>query len=282
MKLKEIVLKESPASLAHESSIAKALEYRGAVIWAEPKGSDAGWPDVGATFMLPSGNLHVHAEVKMNKTDPMGSLRKWTFDGNQFTAPGPLTDDQIMILEIMNANESVKDRASLFLTLLQKYFDPSITNISSGSLSVIPDKQERYNRAVKFVEQAKKEFGGTGQNFQLSTPRIEDPRIGAGTLNHYKRKFKPKGDGENLMMFVLGNEMLLVEPITVEPSVYKDFLATMQVPSIEKMPTSFNGTLEVRAQLRGFSGQGTKPVRIDVMASLRAPGLKKISGTPIR
>ena len=284
MRLTELKpLFETPASDAHEEGIASKLKDKGFKIWAEPKGADAGWPDVGAAIKLPETGktVNLHIEAKMSKRDPMGSLRKWEFDGTKFDAKGDITDNQELILEVLNGSKDVKGRAKKMLSLLKKYFHKDVKEIKSGSFSVIKDKTERYEKTKEFVKNAKEEFGGSGNNFQLSSPAIKDTRIGKMILDHYHNKYKAKA-GENVIMFVLGSEVYLHPkspklPAAVEKELY-ELLGVKDIPTI---PADFSGSLEVRSQVRHLSKKGAKPTSVDVMAVLRGEGLSKIKGAKL-
>lgn len=284
MRLNEVnPLFETPASDAHESAIAGKLKAKGFIIWAEPKGSDAGWPDVGASIVLPSGKkVYLHIEVKMSKTDPMGSLRSWSFDGKKFIGGKKMDDNQKLILAIMNNEKGVVSRAKKLLSLLKKYFHKKVTTIQSGSLSAIKPAQERYDRVLDFLKNAKatKDFKGTGNNFQLSNPAIKDQNIGKMILDHYRNKFKKKSGGDNIMMFILGNEMFLI-PGGKKPTkkIMSELFEALGVDDIPYISESFAGSLEVRTQFRKLSKKGKVPPTIDVMATLRAVGSSSGKGT---
>jgi len=284
MKLNELTpLYETPASDAHEAEIASTLKKKGFDIWAEPKGSDAGWPDVGASIELPSGKkVFLHIEAKMSKRDPMGSLRKWSFSKGVFDATGHIDDNQILILEVLNGSADVKKRAKKMLSLLKKHFHKNVKEIKSGSLGVIKDKEERYKQTLDFVKLAKEEFGGTGNNFQLSSPAIKDKRIGKMILDHYRNKFKKKPGGDNLILFVLGKEAFIIpHGKKLSKAVQKELYEVLGVDSIPEIPAAFAGSLEVRVQVRHLSKKGAKPTSMDVMAVLRGEGLSKVKGATI-
>lgn len=286
MKLIDLFEQDTPAAIAHEKSIVAKFKEKDAKIWAEPKGSDTGWPDVGATFKLPSGTLHVHVEAKTGKADRMGSLRRWTFDGTKFSASGDLDENDELILDVMNSDPNVKSRAKKLLKLIHDELDPGIKEISSGMIAHIKDKQERHDRLVEFLKKAKAstDFEGTGAgNFQLSSPRVDDPRIGKGILNHYKSKYKPKAGGSNIMLFILGSEMFLAPGSDAPEKLVKEFAELFDAKDIASLPESFGGNLEVRVQARGLSKGGEKPVKFDVQAVLRGgKDLKKAKGTPFK
>lgn len=284
MKLNELnLILETPASDAHELGISTKLKKKGFEIWAEPKGSDAGWPDVGASIVLPSGKkVFLHIEAKMSKRDPMGSLRKWEFKGGKFAALGDITDNQALILEVLNGAADVKKRARKMLSLLKQHFSKDVKEIKSGSFSVIKEKEKRYKQTLKFVKLAKKEFGGTGNNFQLSSPAIKDTRIGNMIVDHYRGKFKKKAGGDNLMLFILGNEAYIIpHGKKLSKAVKKELYEVLGVDDIPEIPSAFAGSLEVRVQVRHLSKKGAKPTSMDVMAVLRAEGLSKIKGANI-
>jgi hypothetical protein len=284
MKLSELkLILETPASAAHEADIAKKLKKKGFKIWAEPKGSDAGWPDVGASITLPSGKqVFLHIEAKMSKRDPMGSLRKWEYKGGKFAAIGDVTDNQLLILDVLNGSKDVKKRATKMLSLLKKHFSKDVKEIKSGSLSVIKEKDKRYKQTLKFVKLAKAEFGGSGNNFQLSSPAIKDKRIGTMIVDHYKNKFKKKAGGDNLMLFILGSEAYIIpHGKKLSKAVQKELYEVLGVETIPEIPAAFAGSLEVRVQVRHLSKKGAKPTSIDVMATLRGEGLNKVKGAKI-
>jgi len=285
MKLNELkMILETPASDAHEDGIAKMLKKKGFKIWAEPKGADAGWPDIGASITLPSGKqVFLHIEAKMSKRDPMGSLRKWEYKRGKFDAIGDVTDNQLLILDVLNGSKDVKKRATKMLSLLKQHFSKDVKEIKSGSLSVIKEKDKRYKQTLKFVKLAKKEFGGTGNNFQLSSPAIKDKRIGTMIVDHYKNKFKKKAGGDNLMLFILGSEAYIIpHGKKLSKAVEKELYEVLGVETIPEIPAAFAGSLEVRVQVRHLSKKGAKPTSMDVMAVLRGEGLNKVKGATIK
>lgn len=265
-------MSDSKANIAEKNSFEKMKTILGdPQVIASPMGSAAGFPDYGFRLKSGSKNIDIHVEYKLDSKAQMGSMRDWIFDGKRFftSKEDPNKEE---LLSIMNSTPSCVEKAKQLLEGFQKHFDPSITNISSGMLTIIKEQNLRRAKLINFVQNT--------PNYQIA--KINDAKLGTKIIDHYKKKFKanlkPGANGSVLMM-VIGNQMYLVD---IDGQVSKqemDFLtAFFGVDNFVKL-NGLVASLEVRIQPRGLNSPG-KPVSIDVMASFRLNGLSG-RGTPV-
>lgn len=273
--------KAASTALVHEGKIANMVEKKGGFIWQGAAGSDAGWPDVGATIELSSGRtVHLHIEAKQNKADRMGSLRNWTFNGTKFSVPNKVGGNTAVLLQVMNTNNELKKNAKKLLKSLKKDFNKGVKEIRSGALSVITDGPERFKAVKKWIPKVKKEFPGKEGASNIQLAKIKDAGIGDLIINHYKKKFKAKGGGEDVLLFAVANEVFFIQRGN-NPSreLKKEIAEFFGLKDIPVLPKGVAGSLEVRVQPRKVSGKDYKgPPSLDVQAVLRFQGLTKAKG----
>jgi len=101
-------------------------------------------------------------------------------------------------------------------------------------------------------------------------------------LQHYRRKMKPHPNGANIGLFVIDTQMLLLPPVKAPVALLQELYQTLEVETIPVAPTSFDGSLEIRVNVKKLSKKGTMPVSLDVMSILRAPGLKGVQGVSLK
>lgn len=239
--------------------------------FAKPAGFETAFPDFGFTLMMDKNPLDLHIEYKADAKAQMGSMRDWIFDGKKFTSNDMGNEDKKDMLEIMSSNKTCVDNGKRLLKDLKTYFDPRVTKLYSGVLTVISDKTLRRSKLLDFVNNTK--------NYQLAN--IDDTSMGDMIISHYQKKFKKSRIGNNpsILMMMIGNELWNIEKTS---NVTNDMMnKVFQKLSVSKLNNLDNlkAKLEVRIQPRGLSSPG-KPNSIDVMASFRLSG-KPSGGTVV-
>lgn len=237
--------------------------------FAKPAGFGTSFPDFGLTLMLNTGPLDLHIEYKADAKAQMGSMRDWIFDGKKFTSNDMGNEDKKDMLEIMSASKTCVENGKRLLKDLKTYFDPRVTKLYSGVLTIISDKTLRRSKLLDFVEFTK--------NYQLAN--IDNTSMGDLIISHYQKKFKKSRIGSNpsILMMMIGNELWMIEKTS---NVTNDMVdKVFQKLSIGKLNNlkDLKAKLEVRIQPRGLNSPN-KPNSIDVMASFRLSG-KPSGGT---
>lgn len=235
----------------------------GAPAFASPAGFATTFPDFGFRLKIGKKTVDLHVEYKADSKAQMGSMRDWQFDGKKFITPNP-TPEKTDLITVMNASADCKKNGVRLLKDFQKYFDPSISSIYSGMLSIEKDKEIRKAKMQKFVKGTK--------NYQLAN--IDSTTIGNQIIVHYKHKFNKsvrKDADYSMLLMMMGDSISLVSTKgTADAQLKKTVASMLGVNSIPKC-TGLKAKLEVRIQPRGMTG-GSKPVSIDVMASFRLSG----------
>lgn len=274
MKLNEAkLLTETPASDMYELSIADRLENRGFEIWASPAGSAATWPDIGASIEIDGEVYNLHIEAKMNKTDPMGSIRAWKFEEGEFRKTEKTKVDEYtnLVFAIINSNENAKENAERILDEINEFFDADIEVLTTGMLRpIFREKSMTPQQIKKKMTEYKKKY-----SYQITTPKQKDPNIGALIQRHYLLKYK-KRPGHNLILFCVGNEMFRVRAKHMVTGMkLKKLYDALGVHNIPELPDSFDGKLECRLGPRS-SG------KMEMFLTLLATGLKNLKGTILK
>jgi len=273
MKLNEIAqLVESEASDAHEMVLAKKLKKKGFTIWAEPAGSAATWPDVGASIEIDETTYNLHIEIKMNKTDPMGSIRAWDFEKGKFKKNERTKEDAYtdLVFEIINKDKGAAKKATGILKEINKHFGGKIKKMWSGMLRPLFKEQKLSKAEIKKkMTSYKNDF-----SYQITTPKAKDPKVGELIQDHYRSKYK-KRKGKNLILFVVGNEMFRMKhPGAMKGKALNTVYEALGVDDIPELPKTFDGEIECRL---GPRSSGT----METFLTLRATGLKKLKGTQL-
>lgn len=257
----------------------KTILGNNAVAFQEPAGADAGFPDFGFTITLPSGKkVDCHIEYKNSATAQMGSMRDWIFDGStgKFRTPDERSEQKQELISLMNNTSLAVQNGKRLLADLQKYFDPSVKSIYSGSLTVVKDKMQRRVLTENFAKNTR--------DYQIAN--IVDTSLGNKIITHYKNKFaksrvSARAQGHVLMMMI-ANELWYVDTYgSILPSDLKELATRFGVSQINKLG-GLTAQLEVRIQPRGLNApiSQPKPTSIDVMASYRLKG-KPVSGVRV-
>jgi len=245
--------------------------------FAEPMGADAGFPDFGFTINLDDKNkVDVHIEYKNSHTAQMGSMRDWRFDGSKFYTPDKKSEAKQELITLMNNTPEAVANGKRLLKDFKKYFHAKTKEISSGMLSIVPDKFARRPLTENFANNT--------ENYNVAN--ISSNTLGNKIISHYKSKFKKNirpGIRKNVLAMMIGKEIWIVDSTG---SLTKKELT--QIATIFGSKTEFNklsnltAKLEVRIQPRGLNAPASnpKPTTIDVMASYRLQG-KPIRGTSI-
>lgn len=264
----------SNANAAETASFEKVKKLLGnPEVFAEPAGSDAGFPDYGFNMKLNGKTFCLQFEYKMDQKAQMGSMRDWIFDGEEFTVSSPSESKEDM-LYLMNESSRCVKRGKEILKEFQTLADKNIKKISSGMLTVEKDQKIRRAKLMNYVN-------GKKTDYQLA--KISDSALGDLILEHYSAKFNksrnPRADGGNILFMVIGDYLFYINKTSNVKQTDVDTFA--KYFGVNKFVTlnNLSASLEVRIQPRGLSSPN-KPVSIDVMASLRLNGLKQ-TGTKI-
>jgi len=239
-----------------------------------PAGFDAGFPDFAYRLKLTSGRvIDVHIEYKASAKDQMGSMRDWIFDGNKFITPDSKSESKQELIYVMNNTPEAINNGKRILADLKQYFSSDVKQISSGSLTVIRDKDERRIQTQSFADNTK--------NYQIA--KISNSMLGDKILQHYKTKFKKNlksGSDASILLMMLKDTVWLVDTHgAIAPADMEETAKKFGLSSFDKLK-DLTAKLEVRIQPRGLNSPG-KPTSIDVMASFRLAGAPRRGGKVI-
>ena len=242
-----------------------------ATVFQSPAGADAGFPDFGFSVIIDGfgertnaggkKRIDVHVEYKASHTAQMGSMRDWIFDGRKFTTNDKRSEQKAELIALMNGAPEAKRNAKRMYTWLNKA-NKKIRTLSSGSLSIIKDKNERRDLLVQFANEQ--------PNYTIA--KIESETLGRKIISHYTKKFTHRGgaDGSVLLMMIGDKVWFVDKKGSLSAEDEKELLAKLGLPKFDVMK-GLNAALECRIQPRGLNSPG-KPVSIDVMASFRLRG----------
>lgn len=277
---------ERGGGVIFEGVIANHLKKRGAEIWATPAGSDAGWPDIGASIKLETGEIvHLHIEAKTSRKDPMGSVRKWHFNGTKFTIPNTEEgQDNRVLLSVMNTAKEAKKNAKFILSEIKRSVGVKFLSNKTWT-SVVGNNEEKFGKLLSLLKVVKPKLKGEKDSAGMQIARIESGEIGALIVKHYQKKFKARAGGKNVLMFALGNELFFMPGPRLDSKTKKKVEDWFGVEKIPDLPKTANGSLEIRIQARsstdlknGLKGKFPKKFKrsyLDVNATLRWKGLPK-------
>ena len=240
--------------------------------FAEPAGFATGFPDFGFRLNVDKKNIDIHIEYKADPKAQMGSMRDWIYDGKKFTTNDTNSADKETLIAVMNADAECIKNGKRLLADAKKFFDPKVTKIYSGMLTVESNKDLRRSKLVNFTHNT--------ANYQLA--KIENATLGQKILDHYHHKFMKsiRGDADySILMMMIGNEVWFVEDKGSLNAESKKKIAEKFGVTNFAIMNQLKANLEVRIQPRGLSAPG-KPVSIDVMASFRLAG-KPAAGTTV-
>ena len=258
----------SPAQQAEINAFQKVLKKLDKpTVFAKPAGFETSFPDFGFRLMIGGKKIDLHIEYKADAKAQMGSMRDWIFNGTEFTSPSD-SDEKQDLIAIMNVSPTAIANGKRLLKDLQKYADPKIKSIYSGTMTIEKDQAIRRTKLEKFAQET--------DNYQIA--KINDTSMGDKIISHYKKKFKKsqKSDATgSMLLMMIGNDIWIVDKTSKVTAEIETTVATMlggkSLPKIGKLQAQ----LEVRIQPRGLSSPG-KPVSIDVMSSFRLSG--KLAG----
>ena len=255
-------VKAQQAEVAAFKKMQKKLG-KNASAFASPAGFATSFPDFGFRVNLGGKKIDIHVEYKADAKAQMGSMRDWQFDGKKFISPNP-TPEKTDLINIMNESTDCVKNGKRLLKDFKTFFDPGVSTIYSGMLSIEPDKKIRKSKMERFVKGTK--------NYQLAN--IDSTTMGNHIIEHYKNKFKKevKKDADySILLMMLDNSISVVTTKgridAASMKVINDMLGVKSIPKL----TGLKAKLEVRIQPRGMTG-GSKPPSIDVMASFRLSG----------
>lgn len=229
--------------------------------WAAPAGFSTDFPDFGFRFQVGTKQVDLWIEYKADAKAQMGSMRDWTFNGNQFATPKVDSEEKQALISIMNESTEAKKNAKRLLSDLNKYFDPSVKLLYSGSLTTIKDQKARRSKLINFINNSK--------NYQIAN--IDNVILGQGIIKHYIKKFRSgirNNADYSMLLMMIGNEIWFVDEqgqlSSNENQQILEKLGAKNLPILSNLKAK----LEVRIQPRGLNSPN-KPVSIDVMASFR-------------
>lgn len=232
-------------------------------VFVEPRGSDQGFPDFGFGVQIGKKKIDIHIEYKANSKAQMGSMRDWRYK-REFYTNDTNNAEKETLLAIMNASKDAKKNADRLLADFKnpKAFGSKLEEISSGMLSIEPNKEKRRAKLLSFI--------AITDNYQIA--KINNTELGKGVIAHYKKKFKKaqrSGVDGSILLMMIDNDIYLIEKNNVtDPEmvkIQKFFKGTIPIMS------SLQAALEVRIQPRHVD-KTDKQVTIDVMANFRLAG----------
>jgi len=264
----------SSAAQAAESRAFKELGKRltGAKELVSPAGFDAGFPDFAYRVMVGGKVIDLHFEYKADYLAQMGSMRDWSFDGTKFATPDTTSESKQELISVMNNTPEAIENGKRLLDDLKKYFNPGVTKLYSGSLTIINDKDTRKALA--------REFAANTKNYQIAA--IKDNSMGDKIISHYRNKFKKNlksGSKGSILFMMLKDTVWMVDH---EGSITNsDLLLVAGMLGLKKLDdlSGLSAKLEVRIQPRGLNS--AKPASIDTMASFRLAAIPRLGGKVI-
>lgn len=265
------------------SSAAQAAEVKafnklgeklvGSKVLVSPAGFDAGFPDFAYRVTTIGGKvIDLHFEYKADYLAQMGSMRDWSFDGNKFSTPDTKSESKQELITIMNNTPEAIQNGKRLLNDLKNHFDPSVSRIYSGSLTVVSDKDTRKALA--------REFAANTKNYQIAA--IKDSRMGDKIVDHYKNKFKKNlksgAKGSILFMMLKDTVWMVDSEGSITTADLSQVAKMMGLDKLDKL-SGLSAKLEVRIQPRGLNS--AKPASIDTMASFRLASVPRLGGKVI-
>lgn len=247
-----------------------------------PKCSDGGFPDFAFRVKAPSGKkIDIHFEYKMNKTDQMGGLRTWKFDGRKFSTTR--TDDEAdFIIKAMNQNSQIVRGGQTMMDSYKQAADElgvgPINFIGVGGVtSIIPSREK--NLRKRFVKRVL-EINGTQM---LGTIK---GGFGLTIINNYREKFKKNlqsGSDCSICLFMVGNKIWYLDSHNADEEDVAEVASMLDVDEIDMRnlnPNSIDGNLEVRLQMN-ISSNPFKQPKVDTFAAMRMLGNTLRGGTKV-
>ena len=265
------------------SSTAQAAEIRafnqigkklvGAKALVAPAGFDAGFPDFAYRVTTMRGKvIDLHFEYKADYLAQMGSMRDWSFDGTKYSTPDLKSESKQELINIMNNTPEAIENGKRLLADLQKYFNPGVSRLYSGSLTVISDKDTRKAMA--------REFAANTKNYQIAA--IKDSSMGDKIVTHYTNKFKknlkPGSKGSILFMMLKDTVWMVDHEGSIDNADLTQVASMLGLVKLDKI-SGLSAKLEVRIQPRGLNS--AKPASIDTMASFRLAAIPRLGGKVI-
>lgn len=267
-------MSERAAELAEQQAFEKVKKLLPVdKVIASPAGSATNFPDFGFRIILGKKIVDLHFEYKMDYKAPMGSMRDWVFDGTKFKGSSSATSSdpsKEQLLDVMNATPTAIKEAKRLLKDLQTFFNPSVRNLFSGSLSIITDMKERKNRLFNFSTNT--------DNTQIAN--ISSSILGEQIKKHYHKKFRAnlQRDADySILFFMIDSTIWFVEDVGTLPQTDKLIIAKYFGKNSVSVLPALTANLEVRISPRPGAAK-TDPIKfwsssttphIDVLASFR-------------
>lgn len=263
-------MSQSAANQSEREAFRKIKQLLGdATVLVRPAGSSQAFPDFAFTKKIDGNIVDIYFEYKMNSRAPMGSSRRWRFDGEQFSVPDDTRIDEMILIDVLNQSSEARQKATALLTKLQQLFDPRVQNISTSTFGVEPDT---YLRQIKMIE-----FKAKAGNLTISSG-VKDQRIGSTILERYKRKFADTRRAKatySVCFFVIGNEMWFLDEYgrlgTEQQRSIAEMFGAKEIPVLR----------DLSARVEARISPKIPDKKMDVNASTRLNGRPSISGVKI-
>lgn len=198
--------------------------------FAEPKGSDAGFPDFGITW----NGIHVYIEHKQNWKAQMSGLSSWAYTGNTFTS-NVQTEEAKKIIRLMQREPSLKDAANHLLNIAKTLLNRKIgIQLKSTTFSSKPSLMTQFNKEIE----GKKVLGN-----------IHSAAAGKLIKDIYIDKFKSnlQSGSKHICLMMFNNEIWILDSIGVTQKEISE-LAKIFKPKTTIFPrfNANNGYIQVR------------------------------------
>jgi hypothetical protein len=264
------VLMESAAITAERTAYRKIKQLLGnprAI--AEPRGNDMGFPDFGFTFKVEGKVVDLHFEFKMNRNAPMGSSRRWRFDGEKFTVPDAEREEEILLMLAMNSSPECINNGRRLLGELRKHFDERVKDISTSTFGVERDTKARRQKMEEFKKKA---------GILTIAKGIENSAFGAGIIQRYRRKWREvlrPSAAYSMLFFVIGDSIWFVDELGSLDYIQKQGIARLF--GAEQIPELKGLRARVEARISPKITEG----KMDVIAITRLTGDPQTQGLQI-
>ncbi len=263
-------MSQSAANQAEREAFRKIKQLLGDVtVLVRPAGSSQSFPDFAFTKKIDGNVVDIFFEFKMNTRAPMGSSRRWRFDGEDFSVPDDTRLEELILIDALNQSKESKQKAAALLTKLRTFFDPRVTNISTSTFGVEPDTAMRQQKMLAFKNNAGPLTISGG---------VKDERLGKTVVDRYRRKFAESRRSKaaySVCFFVIGNEMWFVDEYgSLNVDKQKEIARLF---GVEEIPVLKDLSARVEARISPKISEK----KMDVNASTRLNGRPSTSGVKI-
>lgn len=224
-------------------------------VFAEPKGSDAGWPDFGITW----NDIHVYVEHKQEWNAQMSGLSSWEYDGNTFKS-NVQKDEAQKIIRLMQRNPTLKKSAQELLNIAKKLLNRKIgIQLKGTTFSSKPSLIQQFDKEIE----GKKVLGN-----------INSASAGKLIKEIYTNKFKSnlQNGNKHIALIMIDNEVWLLDSIGVTEKEIKELAQTLKTKTTNKIPRFNIRTAYIQARISPRNNG-----RIDTRALINLPNKSAIS-----